>query len=209
MIEVEKRALVDKSRYKDILKQFAKKGSFMSKVKRFTLVQVDNSDFTADSSSLTDIKVRTTKDNALFTVKHGNWHDSSGRKENEINFNVEEINELVEMLISLGFSYFVAIYVTREKYTMNDLVITIDQYHHMDDTLIEIEKTVSNESEEAEAEKEIKNLLELFTLTPMSSEDTIEFVEKINKIEETQVDFTNTTVPEWFNKWKDFILCNI
>ncbi len=209
MIEVEKRALISNAKNDELLIYLNSNSKKLSEVKRYTLVKVQNSDFTSDPNNDLDIKIRTTKNESLFTVKKGNWHDSSGRKENEIHFQNDEISEIVNMLTSLGFNYFVSMYVTRKKYELNGLIITIDSYHHMDEILVEVEKTVDEKSSTTIAEKDIEDFFLAQNLKVLNSEDTISFINKINQIEETQVDFTKLSVDQWFSQWKEFISCNI
>lgn len=209
MIEIEKRALLSQDNYNNIRGFLEDKAKKISEQKRFTLVKVSNKDFTPDPNNEIDIKIRTTTKESLFTVKKGNWHNSSGRKENEIHFKVEEIEELIEMLTSLGYLYFVAMYVTRLKYEYNGLIITIDKYFHMSDILLEIEKAVESPDEEAKATTDINDFLSEMNLNAMDSEKTIKFIESINLIEETRVDFSKVQVKDWVENWKNFISCNI
>ncbi len=209
MIEVEKRALISDQIYNELCSNLNEKALKIDEVNRFTIVKVENANFKADPDNLTDIKIRTTKNHSLFTIKHGNWHNSSGRKENEIHFNKEEIGELIEMLRSLGFNYFVAMYVTRLKYKLDKLVITIDKYHHMKDILVEVEMIVKKEEEVAGAELEITQFMKKYDLNILDSKGTIDFIGKLNQIEETRIDFSKTAVLDWVAKWKDFINCDI
>lgn len=209
MIEIEKRVLINKSKLNEIHNNILKEGTLKSELKRFTIVKVDNKNFIPNKDSLLDIKIRTTKDESLFTIKSGNWHSDSSRIENEIHINHDEITNLVSMLISLGYKYFVVMYVTRRKYTHKGLTITLDSYHHMDECLMEVEILADENSDKVLAENKINDFISSFNFSPMTSSETIGFITKINMIKETQIDFEKLDIKDWESKWKQFILCNI
>lgn len=139
----------------------------------------------------------------MFTIKSGNWHADSSRVENEIHINPDEIAELVSMLISLGYKYFVMMYVTRRKYIYNDLTITLDSYHHIDECLMEVEILADENSDKTLAGNKIDEFISNFNSSTMSSSDTIDFITKINMINETHIDFEQVTVKDYYeNRFK-------
>lgn len=69
MIEVEKRVLLNKKDLKKFLGKLTISGEKVKEFKRFTMVKIANSDFTPNKDNLIDLKIRTTKESSLFTIK--------------------------------------------------------------------------------------------------------------------------------------------
>ena len=113
------------------------------------------------------------------------------------------------MLVSLGYKYFVAMYVNRMKFELDDMIITIDNYHHLEDCLVEVEILIEAITNKDYTEAKIQEYFEKHKLKSLSSQDTINFITKINMVKETQINFEKITISEWENRWKDFIQCNI
>ncbi len=209
MLEVEKRVLIKKSDLPALILSLHQEGKQIIEFKRFTMVKIDNSDFIPKKDSPIDIKIRTSKTESLFTVKVGNWHADTARKENEIHFDKNEIGELISMLVSLGYKYFVAMYVNRMKFELNDMTITIDNYHHLEDCLVEVEILIEALGNKDYAEIKIQEYLEKYNLKPLGSQDTINFITKINMVKQTQIDFEKVSIQEWESKWEKFIRCEV
>src|SRR5712692_4320724 len=123
MIEIEKRVLLAKNDLTRVRTFLDRNASKQDSFKRFTLVNVPNSDFTQDPENAIDLKIRTSGEEALLTLKKGNWHKDTAREEYEVRFETSQIAELLNILVALGKRFFVAIYVFRSKYRYRDFII--------------------------------------------------------------------------------------
>lgn len=205
MLEVEKRVLLSSQQLKKLKSFLSSKAERVNQFKRFTMINIKNSDFTPSPDSTIDLKVRVMGGKGLFTVKTGNWHSDASRKESEVTFDPTQIKELLQILVSLGLVYFVVTYVLRSKYNHKGLIITLDEYYGLDASLLEVEKLAKSKREAGIAEKEIKSFLKEHNFKSLESKETIAFIAKMNVIKKLQVNFTKTTVDSWFTKWKLFI----
>ncbi len=209
MIEVEKRVLLSKNEAESFVKKLNLSKYKVKEFKRFTMIYIDYADFTPNPDNPIDLRVRTTKDSAKLTVKYGSWHSDSGRQEYEVEFTKESIKELFSILLILGFKYFVITYITRKEYHFEDFVITIDEYHHNKECLMEVELLAKDEDEAKIFEQKIFAFLNKYNLKYLEKDEMINFVQKLNDIKDTRVDLTKTKIDDWYEKWKDFIYCKI
>ncbi|WKZ27739.1 MAG: CYTH domain-containing protein [Candidatus Dojkabacteria bacterium] len=213
MIEVEKRSLVTQQQLDThpLKNFFSEKATLQKHFRRFTMVGIENADFTPNPDSLIDLKVRTTEEKGLLTVKYGNWHTGTAREEHEISFNPEtEITAVMNILRLLGRQTFIISYLERFEYHFENIIITKDVYKSMPGSiLLELEVGVQNENEVESAEKKIDNLMAELQLETLDSEGTKRFIADMNAIKEYQVSFVSQSVDEWYTKWSDYIHCRI
>ena len=208
MIEIEKRALLNRQKFKILQNFFQKNGKFIKTFKRYTLLQISREDFYPNKNAKTDIRVRTDGTEAKLTVKSGNWHSGESRQEFEIHFDLVEIKDAVGMMLALGKPYFVTVYFERWVYEYKKYEVSLDKYYFNDDYILEIElkDNVSEEKIEKE-EKLIYEMLEEFEVEPLEADGMVKFITKLNFVKECQADFSKTTIDEWYDKWKDYIHC--
>ncbi len=211
MIEIEKRAFLNKPEYERLKYYFDKHGEFIKMFKRFTFLQINRSDFVPDVSAKTDIRIRIDDGKkAKLTVKSGNWHNNEPRQEFEIHFDPKEVKDAVGMIHTLGNNYFIVVYFERCVYKYENYEITLDKYYFNDNYVLEIEaKSPDNQIEVAKEEAKILDLMKQLKIKPPTETEIVEFISKLNFIKECQVDFTKITIDEWYEKWKEFIYCRI
>lgn len=208
MIEIEKRALLNKQKFNSLQNFFKKNGKFIKTFKRYTLLQISREDFYPNKDAKTDIRVRTDGTEAKLTVKSGNWHSGESRQEFEIHFDLAEIKDAVGMMLALSKPYFVTVYFERWVCEYKKYEVSLDKYYFNDDYILEIElkEDVSKEKIEKE-EKLIYKMLEEFEVEPLEADGMVEFITKLNFVEECQINFEKISLDEWYEKWEDFIFC--
>lgn len=211
MIEIEKRAFLKKPDYQRLKKFFDREGEFIKSFKRFTILQINRADFIPDVGARTDMRVRIDDGKrAKLTVKSGNWHNNESRQEFEVHFDPKEVKDAVGIIHALGNNYFIVVYFERSMYAYKDYEVTLDKYYFNDDYVLEIEAESSdNQTEIAKEEAKITDLLKQLKVKPPTETEIVEFISKLNFIKECQVDFTKTSIDEWYEKWEDFIFCRI
>jgi len=209
MIEVERRVLLTKKEMESLKNFFNTNGKFVKDFKRFTLVNIGREDFTPDLNDPLDLRVRMTKDIARLTVKYGNWHTDAGREEYEVEFNVDNLKELLGILKIMGRNYYSLTYIHRYQYEYKGFDITFDDYSFRDDCLMEVELGVEKMEESEEADRKITEFIKNQNLEPLSKDGFIKFVQENNDIMELRVDFNKITLDDWFEKWKDYIYCKV
>jgi adenylate cyclase class IV len=211
MIEIEKRALVDKNQYDELLKYFSKKGKLTKQFKRYTIIGIQRADFVPDTIGDKDLRIRTDGKSGLFTFKIGNWHSGDARKEYEIHFDLSEIKDAMGILTTLGSPYCVSVYIERYEYSYHDYVVSLDKYFFNDDYIIDFEKLVSDNSTEniKLEEDKIESEMEKLGLNLITSEKMIEFINKLNFIKKAQHNFKKTSIDEWYKEWEEYIFCRI
>ncbi len=207
MLEIEKRVVLTRKDFDKLFRFFKTDGKFVKDFKRFTFVQLNNSDFTPDKEGLVDIRLRTTKTGGKFTVKYGNWHANSTREEYEIDFKLDDTINLINMLRVLGYNYFITTYIHRFEFKYKKFNITLDKYFSADQDLMEIEVLAKDRKNIKEIEKDIDDFLLEQKLTPLDSEGMVNYIKGLNDIKEMRVDFTKISVESWFKEWKNWVYC--
>ncbi len=211
MIEIEKRALVDKSQYEGLLKFFSKNGKLTHQFKRYTIIGIQRSDFIPDTIGDRDFRIRSDGKKGLLTLKVGNWHSGVARKEFEIHFDLSEIKDAMGILTEMGSHYCVSVYIERKEFLYKEYTVSIDKYFFNDDYIIDFEKLATNNSPEyiASEENKIQKTMESMGLELITSEKMIEFINKLNFIKRAQHNFEKTTIDDWYKEWEDYIYCRI
>jgi len=208
MIEIEKRAFLNKSEYERLKKYFDKHGKLINTFKRFTFLQITRADFVPEVSARTDIRIRIDDGKkAKLTVKSGNWHNNESRQEFEIYFDPAEVKDAVGIMHALGFNYFIVVYFHRTLYEFEDYEITLDKYYFNDDYILEVERSALNQKDLATEEQKITEFMQDLKVSQPTEDEMVGFISKLNFIKECQVDFSKTTIDEWYEKWKDYIHC--
>lgn len=203
MIELEKRALLDKTELRRLAKFFASDKSKSKQIRRFTMVYSERPDG-IDTEGLADLRLRVTDGQAQLTLKYGSWHDSSGRQEYEINLDKGQLDEMINVMNLLGHKWGNVNFVNREKFRYMDFEIVIDSHLDYDRALIEIELAVESKDELPEAETKLATLLHELGLKAMKSEDMIEFVRELNSREHMRFNFTTEKVSDFVTKWQKY-----
>lgn len=210
MFEVEKRVFLDKNIYENLKKEFSEKGQLLKNFKRFTLVSVGRKDFIPSKEDPVDIRIRSTGKDSELTLKYGNWFQDSAREEYELKFTTDQFSTILSMLKILGYKYFMATYIERFKYSVDEMIITLDQYFtSTKKTLMEVEIEVPAKEEVPIAEKKIDEFIVINNLKAIDGEEFLEFVNEMNRNKSTQIDLDDKSVDEVINEWKDFIECKV
>lgn len=207
MIEVEKRVLITKEQFNDLKNRFETQGQFIKDFKRCTLVNIERSDFVPDENEKTDIRVRSTIDSCRLTVKYGDWKDDRGREEYEVDFERDQIADMLKILSLLNRNYYIMTYLHRYQYQVDDFEITLDEYANVDGYLLEVELLVEDSPEEAESK--IIKYLETLNLQAVEPDKFVEFVQGMNNILEFRLDLTKTSPQEYYNKLEKYIKCEV
>ncbi|WP_242909257.1 hypothetical protein [Actinomadura terrae] len=183
MEEVEKRtglalkaALILKGRVEDSFER-------RSVANRTVVVKVDKEDFSPDPDALLDIKAKLIGDRTLLSVKYGNWHTDSVRREHEVRFERDDLGNLFAILKLLGHSRFIVLSSIRTTWSGDGVVITLDEYPKLGKALFEVELADAEQGEEV-----IDAVFARLGVTPMDSRQTVEFIAGLNQAEEAQVD---------------------
>ncbi len=211
MIEIEKRAFLKKPEYSRLKEFFEKEGKFIKSFKRFTILQISRSDFVPDVGARTDMRVRIDDGKeAKLTVKSGNWHNGESRQEFEVHFDPKEVKDAVGIIHALGNNYFIVVYFERSMYEYEDYEVTLDKYYFNDDYILEIEKKTAVSDDKVSMEEDrIENFMQRLNVKQPTENEMVDFISKLNFIKECQVDFTKTSIDEWYEKWKEYIFCRI
>jgi CYTH domain-containing protein len=207
MIEIEKRILIDKEKYDEMLTFLTKNGKLKQTFKRFTMVSNTNPDFIPETKGKEDLRVRTTGETGKLTMKYGDWHADAAREEYEVGFKTDEIKELLNILRIQQYLYYIITYIQRFHYTYDGYEITLDKYYSSDIALMEVEISVNEQQKVQAAEKRIDEFLAKYDLTPLDSEGMIKFITGVNNVKSNQIDFAKISIDAWYDEWKDFIYC--
>jgi len=211
MIEIEKRALITKDKYKELLEIFQKEGKLTNRFKRHTIIGIQRSDFVPDTHGDKDLRIRSDGKTGLLTLKIGNWHTGEARKELEIHFNLSEIKDAMGILVELGSPYCVSVYIERKEYAYKDYTVSLDKYFFNDDYIIDFEKLTKNQDEKyiLKEEHKIESCMNELGLKVISSKEMIRFINKLNFIKEAQHDFRKTSLDDWYEEWEKYIFCRV
>lgn len=211
MIEIEKRALINKNRYEELLKYFSKNGKISKQFKRYTIIGIQRADFVPDTIGDRDFRIRTDGKSGLLTLKVGNWHSGVARKEYEIHFDLSEIRDAMGILTEMGSHYCVSVYIERIEFLYKEYTVSLDKYFFNDDYIIDFEKlALDNSPEDIKSEEDrITVEMEKLGLTIITSDKMIKFINKLNFIKKAQHNFEEVTIDDWFEEWKDYIYCRI
>lgn len=170
-------------------------------------MNVLNKNFKATKDAKVDIKLRTTREGGKFALKYGNWHKAIARKEFEIDFDPKQLPELLNMLLVLGYKYYLMIYIQRSEYSLKGMTVTLDKYLSTQKTLMEVEIVAKNKKDLKVHGKKIENFLSTFSLSALDSKGTINWINYLNNLKKWRVDFSKNTPETWFKKWKDYVYC--
>ncbi len=207
MIEVEKRILLSDDKLDEMKKLFDSKGELIKDFKRFTILKISQPDYVPNLEDKLDIRVRTTKDKAVLTIKKGDWDDSSPREEVEIKFNVDEIKDMIRMLNMLGLNFFLMTYVHRSVYKYQEFEIVLDEYLSSDENIMEVELMAKDEKDAAEADKKVTDFVLNMGLEILDSKGLVGFLTNLNANKGFQLDLTKNTIDKWYEEYKPYILC--
>lgn len=205
MYEVELRALIRSDKLKTIKEILEKESSEKSFIKRFNMVYTNSEDMVPDEESPNDLRIRITPNKSQIIFKYGNWHGSAVREESEIEFNKDNLKDLLQMFYRMDYKWGIISYQNRNQYKYKEFTITIDKYDDIDDSVIEVELVIENESETKDAADKIRRLLESWELKVLESEGMTKFVKEFNQRKKWQFNFKNESVSEFVTKWKDWI----
>lgn len=175
MKEIEKRRGLDGKEIQELRARINSRYTPTKEVRRTLLIKVENDDFTADPNETVDIKVKMIDDNTLLAVKHGSWHGDTTRQEYEVHFDRNNLSSLISFLQLLTFGRFVLVSTKRTIWQPEGLTITLDEYQGLDKALFEVEADGHSD------ESKIDDAFEQLGITPMNSEETVEFVNSINQ----------------------------
>jgi adenylate cyclase class IV len=183
MKEVEKRTGLDleaapalKARVED---RYARKDV----VNRTVVVKVENEDFSPSPDTLLDIKTKLIGDRTLLSVKYGNWHTDTARREYEVNIDREDLASLFAILELLGYSRFIVLSTVRTTWSGDSVVITLDEYPKLGKALLEVELEDAGQGEAA-----IDAVFASLDVNPMDPQQTVEFISSLNQAKETHID---------------------
>lgn len=209
MIEVEKRVIITSGQFDQLLAKFKQEAKFIKDFKRCTLVNIEHSNFVPDSNNPIDIRVRSTVDSCQLTVKHGDWKNDSGRAEYEVNFAHNQIIDMLQILFLFGCKYYVMTYLHRYQFEVGEFVVTIDKYANSNKNLLEVELMVETKADSSAAELKINKYLEGLNLISATPDEFLEFVQEMNNVKESQIDFTAQTPQKYFEKLEKYIKCEV
>lgn len=160
-----------------------------SSVRRSVLVKVDNDDFSPSPESLVDMKIKLIDNNSLLSVKHGSWHGDTAREEYEVNFNRDNLADLLSSFKLLGHFRYIMLSTVRTIWTASGLVITLDEYGKLGKALFEVELEHGDDSEQL-----IDDVFASLGVAPMNSAQTVDFIASLNRSKAIQLDL-NVTEP--------------
>ena len=195
MQETEKRVglpLRDAHRLKDAVDGQYRRTSV---VNRTVVVKVDNDDFSPDPDTLVDIKSKLIGDQALLSVKYGSWHGDCARQEYEVRFHHDDLGHLLAILKLFGHSKFIVLATVRTTWIAEGVVITLDEYHQIGQALFEVELQHSASGDE-DAIDAVDAVFKTLGTVPMTSEQTIEFISRLNRVREIQIDLDTASADQ-------------
>jgi hypothetical protein len=189
MNEIEKRSGLTGPKSDAIKEKISQHYSTSEVIRRTILVAIQGDSFTTDPNTLLDLKVKLMDDKTLFAAKYGSWHGGTSRQEYEINFDRHDLADIIGFLSILNHRKFVLLSTQRTVWRPDDLMITLDEYRGLDHSLLEIE-AVGHEDEQ-----KIDEAFAMLGVMPMTSQETIKFVNQLNHAPGVQIDLA-TTSPE-------------
>lgn len=211
MIEIEKRALIDKRQYEELIKYFSKNATLKNEFKRYTIIGIQRSDFVPDTVGDRDFRIRTDGKSGLLTLKVGNWHSGVSRREFEIHFKLTEIKDAMGILTEMGSHYCVSVYIERKEFKYREYTVSLDKYFFNNDYIIDFEKLATDNSPDylKEEENKIEEIMKSKGLELITSEKMIEFINKLNFIKKAQHNFEEISIDDWYEEWEDYIYCRV
>lgn len=187
--ELEKRAGLGLDEARQVKKIMPTLGVDPTQLKRTIAVKVENEDFSPDPAADVDVKIKLMDDVSLLSVKKGSWHADAARDELEVRFERGDLSSLVAIMSLVGFNRFIVFSTLRTTWRVGSLTVTLDEYQDLDCALFEIEAgppaTVSD----------IDKLFAEIGVTPMTSDETVAFIARLNGHSRARFDLTaNATV---------------
>jgi adenylate cyclase class IV len=152
-------------------------------VNRTVVVKVENEDFSPSPDALLDIKTKLIGDRTLLSVKYGNWHTDTVRREYEVNIDRGDLGSLFAILELLGYSRFIVLSTVRTIWSGDGVVITLDEYPKLGKALLEVELEDAEQGEEV-----IDTVFASLDVNPMGPQQTVEFISSLNQAKEAQID---------------------
>lgn len=103
-VEVEHRGRLSKDKFLELKSFFDKKGTFLGKKDRFSVIYSQNKEEKTEelSHSPIDLKVRITNKKEELVMKHGDWSGNDARREFCFGLEKGKFEEMVEFLKILG-----------------------------------------------------------------------------------------------------------
>lgn len=206
-LEIEKRSILDKAHLGKLKEFLSKNAKVKKEYKRFTFVYLHRQDFISDPDYPIDLKVRFTNGTGELSLKYGDWHGSAGREEYGINFDADQVEDVLGMVRRLEHAWGIVTYLHRVEYDYDGMTVTVDDYFDFDQDIIEVENLVYDEENAKSAEDKIDRFLADRDLQALDSATMQRLVADMNAREKWRFDFTKQDIHEFVEKWNDFILC--
>jgi adenylate cyclase class IV len=207
MIEVEKKALINNNTWEKIISDNKEDIRIFAEAKKLILIKSDDSTFQLNKKPKIDLKLRTSKNDALMTIKTGTWQLNSPRKEFEFHFDKKEISSILEIFKLFGYKYYFMMYINKEKYLLKDLIITIEKYKNADQLIISIEVLVDFEHEISEGMKRVSDFLKEYGIAEKSQEEVTYYTNQLISSENNQINFEKVEVADWEKDSLKLISC--
>lgn len=202
--EVEKRGLFTKSKYNRLLKFMKTNATFIKQKKRFQLVYLKKMNFKADPTNPVDLRVRITNGEGKLVLKYGNWHTGESRAEYEVDFPIEEIEEVLNIFKILDKKWGTSVFSDTQLFRFKGIEVAI-VHTHKDIYYWELELLVKKKSEIKKAESRIEKLITEFSLKPLSSKGMQKYVNDLNKRRFWQFNFKKEDIGKWLKKHKEYL----
>ncbi|MFH1388610.1 MAG: hypothetical protein ABIG86_01150 [Patescibacteria group bacterium] len=206
-VELEKRFLIDSNTKTTLEKFLSTKGEFKRVDKRFSLIYYKNEDLGEEENETIDLRVKVTSGACKVSLKVGSWHADAIRKEYEFNFEMEDLENVLNVLKVAGFKWGAINYLTRKVYEYNALEICIDAHYTFDKILVEMEALNSDPDTVKKFEYAVKSISKRYNLNELKSEEMKEFVNRLNGRLDWKFNFQDTQIEKWLCEWKDHISC--
>lgn len=158
--------------------------------KRTILVKVEGEDFSPDPGTLIDIKIKLLDLESVWSIKHGSWHGDTTREEYEIYFNRQDLSNIISALSLLSYKKFILLSTLRTSWQMGPLTYTLDEYTDISKALFEVEVS------EPANEEDLNQAFSELEISPMDSDETIDFIRSINQHKDIQIDLNRISPKE-------------
>ena len=160
-------------------------------VNRTVVVKVENEDFSPSPDTMLDIKIKLIGDQTLLSVKYGNWHTDTTRREYEVNIDRGDLGSLFAILKLLGYPRFIVLSTVRTTWSGDGVVVTLDEYPKLGKALFEVELEDAEQNEAV-----IDAVFGSLDVDSMDSQQTVDFIGSLNQAKEAQVDLDQVTPEE-------------
>lgn len=190
-IEVEHRGLLNEFKFKELMKHFLKRGKFLGKKKRFSVIYTSSEKSVREvKGDPIDLKLRIANGEGELALKYGKWSGKDARKEFNFDLRADQFEEMIEVLKILGYTKIVLMANTKMDYLYKGIEFSLvevpDWGYYFEAEIIATEKT--KDIAIAKIDKETEKL----GLKILEEEPFYDLLDELNNRKGYRFDLTKT-----------------